>query len=63
MKQYATISKDIRDIFIIIFWLLIAINIILCFKGMKKEKDYVELLEEKEALEEIVGVQKGMLEK
>jgi len=63
MKQYATISKDIRDIFIIIFLLFIAINIILFFKGMKKEKDYVELLEEKEALEEIVGVQKGMLEK
>lgn len=55
MKQYITISKDTRDIVIIIFWLLIAVNVILCFKGMKLSADYIKLEEEKQVLENIVN--------
>ena len=60
--HYITITKtDYKGLKIIIA-ILILINIILCFKGMALMQRYNEVVKEKEALEEIIEVQKGMLE-
>lgn len=62
MTHYITITKtDYKGLKIIIA-ILILINIILCFKGMALMQRYNEVVKEKETLEEIIEVQKGMLE-
>lgn len=62
MKEYITISKEEKDMVVLAIFVLIAFIVILCFKGMQITKQYIELNKEKEALEQIVEVQKGMLE-
>lgn len=57
MKEYITISRTEKDMAVLTIFILIGLLMTLCFKGMKVEKDYMELLEEKEALEEIIEVE------
>ena len=62
MKEYITITKQEKKAIIIMTVILMLTNIILCFKGMAMMTRYAELMKEKEALEEIIEVQKNMLE-
>lgn len=62
MTYYITIKSKEYKVIKIIIGILIATNIILCFKGMALMTRYNEVVKEKEALEEIVEVQKNMLE-
>lgn len=62
MKEYITITKQEKKAIIIMTVVLMLTNIILCFKGMALMQRYNEVVKEKEALEEIIEVQKGMLE-
>ena len=62
MKEYITITKQEKKAIIIMTVILMLTNIILCFKGMALMQRYNEVIKEKEALEEIIEVQKGMLE-
>ena len=61
MKEYITISKEEKDMVVLAIFVLISFLVILCFKGMQISKQYIELKQEKEALEEIVEVQKGVI--
>jgi len=62
MTHYITIkSKEYKAIKILI-GILIAINIILCFKGMALMQRNAELINEKQVLEEIMEIQKEQLE-
>ena len=62
MNEYIAITKQEKRmiLFLIIFYMILSLA--LCFKGMKLMAEYRALEEEKEALEELVEVQKGMLE-
>lgn len=62
MKEYITITKQEKKAIIIMTVILMLTNLILCFKGMALMQRYNEVVKEKEALEEIIEVQKGMLE-
>lgn len=62
MKEYITITKQEKKAIITLVVILMLTNIILCFKGMALMQRYNEVIKEKEALEEIIEVQKGMLE-
>lgn len=62
MKEYITITKQEKKAIITLVVILLLTNIILCFKGMALMQRYNEVVKEKEALEEIIEVQKGMLE-
>ena len=53
LKEYKAIK--------IIIGILIAMNIILCFKGMQLMRKCTDLNTEKQALEEIVEIQKTQL--
>lgn len=59
MKYYITKTEKRIVIFAII--LLFILNLILCFKGMALMQRYNEVIKEKEALEEIIEVQKEQL--
>lgn len=62
MKEYIAITKTDKKIiiFLIVFYMLL--NLMLCFKGMALMQRYNEVVKEKEALEEIIEVQKDKLE-
>lgn len=62
MKEYITITKQEKKAIIAMTVILMLTNIILCFKGMALMRRNAELIKEKEALEEIIKVQKNMLE-
>ena len=62
MKEYITITKQEKKAIIIMTVILMLTNIILCFKGMALMQRYNEVIKEKEALEEIIEVQKDKLE-
>ena len=62
MKEYITITKQEKKAIITLVVILILTNIILCFKGMALMQRYNEVVKEKEALEEIIEVQKEKLE-
>lgn len=59
MKYYITKTEKKLIIFIIVFYMIL--NIALCFKGMALMQRYTEVVKEKEALEEIIEVQKGKI--
>lgn len=62
MTHYITIkSKEYKAIKVLI-GILIATNIILCFKGMALMQRNAELINEKQVLEEIMEIQKEKLE-
>lgn len=61
MKEYITISRTEKNITEWIIAILTIIALLLCVQGMKLAAEYNELLEEKEALEEIIEVQKGVI--
>lgn len=62
MKEYITITKQEKKAIITLVVILMLTNIILCFKGMALMQRYNEVIKEKEALEEIIEVQKDKLE-
>ena len=62
MKEYITITKQEKKAIITLVVILMLTNIILCFKGMALMQRYNEVIKEKEALEEIIEVQKQRLE-
>lgn len=62
MTHYITITKQEKKAIIIMTVILMLTNIILCFKGMALMQRYTEVIKEKEALEEIIEVQKQRLE-
>lgn len=62
MKEYITITKQEKKAIIVIIVILMLTNVILCFKGMALMQRYNEVVKEKEALEEIIEVQKQRLE-
>lgn len=61
MKEYITITKQEKKAIIIMTVILMLTNIILCFKGMALMQRYNEVIKEKEALEQIIEVQKEQL--
>lgn len=61
MKEYITITKQEKKAIITLVVILMLTNIILCFKGMALMQRYNEVVKEKEALEEIIEVQKGVI--
>ena len=61
MKEYITITKQEKKAIITLVVILMLTNIILCFKGMALMQRYNEVVKEKEALEEIIEVQKNLL--
>lgn len=62
MKEYIKITKQEKKAIITLIVVLMLTNIIICFKGMALMQRYNELIKEKEALEEIIEVQKDKLE-
>ena len=62
MIHYITITKQEKKAIIVMTVILMLTNIILCFKGMALMQRYNEVIKEKEALEEIIEVQKDKLE-
>lgn len=62
MKEYITITKQEKKAIITLIVVLMLTNIILCFKGMALMQRYNEVMKEKEALEEIIEVQKGIID-
>lgn len=62
MTEYIRITKQEKKAIITLIVVLMLTNLILCFKGMALMQRYNEVVKEKEALEEIIEVQKGMLE-
>lgn len=62
MIHYITITKQEKNAIITLVVILMLTNIILCFKGMALMQRYTEVVKEKEALEEIIEVQKSKLE-
>ena len=60
MKYYITKTEKRIVIGIIVFYTILGLA--LCLRLMKAAVDYAELIKEKEALEEIVEVQKQRLE-
>lgn len=62
MTHYITITKQEKKAIITLIVILMLTNIILCFKGMALMQRYNEVVKEKEALEEIIEVQKQKLE-
>lgn len=60
MKYY--ITKTEKTLIRLTFIFLIIINMALCFHGMKLEVEKDKLEQERNALIEIVEVQKGILE-
>lgn len=62
ITEYITITKQEKKAIITLIVILMLTNIILCFKGMALMQRYNEVVKEKEALEEIIEVQKNKLE-
>lgn len=62
MTEYIKITKQEKKAIITLVVILMLTNIILCFKGMALMQRYTEVIKEKEALEEIIEVQKQRLE-
>ena len=62
MAHYITIKSEEYKAIKIIIGILIATNIILCFKGMALMQRNAELINEKQVLEEIMEIQKEKLE-
>ena len=62
MKEYITITKKEKKAIIIMTVILMLTNIILCFKGMKLMSEYKQLEQEKEALEDIIQIQKERIQ-
>lgn len=62
MTHYITITKQEKKAIVVMIVILILTNIILCFKGMALMQRYNEVVKEKEALEEIIEVQKGVID-
>ena len=60
MKYYITQTEKKIVIGIIVFYIIL--NLILCFKGMKIMSEYKELEKEKEALEDIIQIQKERIQ-
>lgn len=58
MTHYITITKQEKKAIVVMIVILMLTNIILCFKGMALMQRYNEVVKEKEALEEIIEVQK-----
>lgn len=61
MKEYIKITKQEKNAIIVMTVVLMLTNIILCFKGMALMTRYNEVVKEKEALGEIIEVQKNLL--
>ena len=61
-ESYIRITKIERNFTIAIMIFMTILGLISCFKGISDTVKYSELIKEKEALEEIIEVQKGMLE-
>ena len=60
MKYYITKTEKRIIIGAIVFYTIL--TLILCFKGMALMQRNVELINEKEALEQIIEVQKGVID-
>ena len=62
ITNYVTIKEKEYKAIKVLIGILIATNIILCFKGMALMTRYNEVVKEKEALEEIIQIQQEQLE-
>lgn len=62
MTNYVTIKEKEYKAIKVLIGILIAMNIFLCFKGMQLMRENVDLLHEKQVLEEIMEIQKEQLE-
>ena len=60
-ESYIRITKTERNFTIAIIIIMTILGLISCFKGISDTVKYSELVKEKEALEEIIEVQKEQL--